>query len=141
MLKEVKNPVLVSERLTKPPFAGAQKKCGELKVEVMKLDKQDKHRMFLRIKGRSCHQLFRLYGFLFDTWVKTGFAFDEYTLIKEGRSYYAEISYTDVKDARLRVSVITNNREVTGYDNEKDNENYTPLFGHKRGAGLQEKEH
>lgn len=106
MLKEVKDARLVSERLTRPPFTGAQKKCGELNVEVMKLDKQNKHRMFLRIKGRSCHQLFILYGFLFDTWVKTGVPFDEFVLIKEGRHYYAEITYTDVKDARLRVSVI-----------------------------------
>ena len=108
-------------------------------MEVMKLDKQDKHRMFLRIKGRSCHQLFRLYGFLFDTWVKTGFAFDEYTLIKEGRHHYAEISFAPVKDCKLKVSVIINRKRTNGY--EKDNEDNNPLFGYKRGAGLQEKEH
>ena len=141
MLKEVKDIRLVSERLTQPPFTGVRKKCGDLEVEVMKLDKENKHRMFLRIKGTSCHQLFRLYGFLFDKWVKTGIPFDEYVLIKEGRDYYAEITYTSVKDSRLRVSVITNNRIMTGYEDEKDYEDYNPLFGYKRGAGLQEKRH
>lgn len=106
MLKEVKDKGLANQRLLQPPFTGAQDKCGDLEVVTLKVDKKNKKHFFIRIKGRSCHQLFRLYGFLFDTWVKTGVPFDEFVLIKEGRHYYAEITYTDVKDSRLRVSVI-----------------------------------
>ena len=134
MLREVKDPYEIGARLVKPPFNGICLKCGTLDVEKMLLDKKDKHHMFLRVKGKSCHQLFRLYGFIFDQWVKTGFAFDEFILIRDGNKYYAEVTYTNPKDARLRVSVVTNKRIVTGYENEKNNENHHPLFGDKRGA-------
>jgi hypothetical protein len=129
MLKTITDPLALSKLLRCEPFQGIQHKCGVVKVVTYKVDDAHPERWTVRLACSSCHQVFRMYGYLWDKWLHTGRPFDEFRLVKEERKYYADISYAALEDSRLRVSVVINKRIMNGYENDKDDNN--SLFGYK----------
>jgi hypothetical protein len=90
-------------------FQGYQEKVERVEVREFKTDDTGKQLRFVRIACTSCHQVFMLYGFMFDKWVHHGLPFDEFVMVKRrvrGRyEYYAEIYFAQPEESRLSVSV------------------------------------
>ena len=121
MMEVCKDALSRGRVLRRELFDGYMDKVGRLYVEEYKLDTDNKDKWSARFRCKTPHQVFMLYGFLWDKWLKTGVAFDEFILVKRDRKYYAEVYYNTPAVCRLRVAVVINNKKMEGYDRQ-DNE-------------------
>jgi hypothetical protein len=115
MIVMYKDALSRSRVLRRELFEGYLDKVGRLYVEDYRADDENENIWSARFRCASIHQVFMLYGFLWDKWLKTGRAFDEFVLVKRGRYYYAEVYYVNPEDSRLRVAIVINNKKLEGY--------------------------
>ena len=118
MLKEITDKQSRKHLFEQKPFLGMQHKCGRVTLQSYKADSNDARLWMVRLGCQSCHQVFKLYGYMWDWWLQSGKAFDEFRLVKSHGRYYADIFFAPPEDSRLKVSVIINNKKTEGYEND-----------------------
>lgn len=119
MLRNINDKTEMAAVLTDRHFSGFQCNEGWPKVVWLKRDDDRKDVWAVKLRSKTPHLLFRIYGWLWDKWLQRGLPFDEFIFIKDNdRYYYAEIYFTEPCNSRLRISVKYHNKKENGY--EKD---------------------